>query len=136
MPIYIYLNEKTGETKEIVQSMVEPHIYKENGIEWARVFSIPQSSISTYSKLNPFSSQAFINKTNRGPGTIGELWDASKELSEKRKERLGFDPIKEKQLTAYEKKCGGKKHPLAKEPVKIPTADIITKKIMERITGS
>lgn len=113
MPIYIYRNKKTGETKEVIQRMTEEHSYSENGIQWERVFEIPQTAISTFASLDPFSSRAFIDKTNQGAGTLGGLWDASKELSEKRKKIMGKDPIKEKEVAAYEKKCHGKKHPLA-----------------------
>ena len=33
-----------------------------------------------------------------GKGTVGELWDRSRELSEKRKDKLGYDPVKKKYL--------------------------------------
>ena len=54
MPIYLYENPDTGEVKEIVQRMSEPHIYIEHGITWRLVFCIPQESQVTIGNLDPF----------------------------------------------------------------------------------
>ena len=47
--------------------------------------------------------------------TQGDLWDLSGELSRKRAKSRGKDPIKEKSVSAYERKTGGKAHPHAKD---------------------
>lgn len=114
MPVYLYLNEETGEIKEIVQSMMEEHVYSEDGINWKRVFTVPKTSIDT--KIDPFSANEFIRKTNK-KGTVGEVMDLSSELSEKRAEKTGEgDPVKKKLFNDYEKRVG-KKHLLDKPKV-------------------
>tara|TARA_B100001939_G_scaffold36275_1_gene28224 strand:- start:467 stop:664 length:198 start_codon:yes stop_codon:yes gene_type:complete len=44
-------------------------------------------------------------------GTIGDLWDASKEASEKRKSKEGYDSIENKRNSDYSKKRKGMLHP-------------------------
>lgn len=114
MPIYIYQNPKTKKTKEIIQTMNEPHEYSENGVKWQRVFTVPQASFVT--KIDPFSSKQYVDKTGNMKGTYGDLLDLSAELSEKRAEKFGEDPIKRQHFNEYEKKTG-KKH-LADRPTK------------------
>lgn len=109
MPLYSYSNPKTGEIKDIVQGMNDEHVYIEDGVKWDRVFSKPQASVDT--KIDPFSSQDFSNKTSSKKGTLGDIFDLSKEASIKRSEKIGFDPVKEKYYEDYSKKRGGKPHP-------------------------
>jgi hypothetical protein len=110
MALYIYQNPKTGETKEIVQSMNEEHSYSENNIQWARVFTKPNSSIDT--QINPDSASSFINITKNKNYTIGDLWSKSAELNEKRGGEN--DPIKQKALKKY-KDATKKDHPSLKK---------------------
>lgn len=107
MPIYIYKNPETGETKEIIQTMKEDHVYSQDGIEWKRVYLSPNASIDTKSE----TPEQFIEKTGNMKGTLGEMMDYSEELSQKRasKSESGEDPIKRKHFDEYEKKVG-KKH--------------------------
>jgi hypothetical protein len=44
---------------------------------------------------------------------MGDLWDRSAELSAKRKDKMGKDPVKEKYFENWSKKRKGKKHPSA-----------------------
>lgn len=113
MPIYLYEHPETKEVKEIVQGMNEKHVYSEAGVEWKRIFIAPSASIDK--EADPFSPQAFKQKTDNMKGlTIGQMWDMSGELSEKRaKRRDGVDPIKQATVKEYEKKTQ-KAHPLAK----------------------
>jgi hypothetical protein len=107
MPIYIYKNPETGETKEIIQTMNEEHVYSQDGIEWKRVYLSPNASIDTKSE----TPEQFVEKTGNMKGTLGEMMDYSEELSQKRasKSESGEDPIKRKHFDEYEKKVG-KKH--------------------------
>lgn len=106
MPIYLYLNDETGETREILQGMNDQHVYADEGVEWRRVFLSPNTSIDT--KINPFSSEEFIRKTNK-KGTVGDVMDLSAELSQKREESHGGeDPVKRQMFKDYEKKVGQK----------------------------
>jgi hypothetical protein len=108
MPEYTYISP-SGETKNVIQRMTEPHIFFENGVEWKRVFVNPTASVDT--KIDPFSSRDFAEKTGKKKGTMGNLFDASREASEKREKVMGKDPVKEKFLKDYSDKRGGKAHP-------------------------
>lgn len=109
MPQYTFLNEKTGETKDIIMSMQEDHKYIDsNGLEWTRIFYIPQASFD--SKIDPNNPRDFVNKTANKKGTIGNIMDASRELSEKRAGVSGKDLVKEKYYENYAKKVNNKPH--------------------------
>lgn len=124
MPYYIFEHPDTGEIKEVLQRMNDDHIYEENGIRWKRVFTKPATVID--SKFNPSSSSDFVQKTLNKKGSVGDLVDLSKELSEKRKEQNGgIDPVQQKHFEDYAKKHKGKKHPeQRKEEVKKRFKDI------------
>jgi hypothetical protein len=113
MPIYIYEHPDTGETKEIVQRMMEKHEYFEDGKEWKRVFESPQASTGTIiGNLDPTDKKKFIEKTGQIRNiTQGDLWDISAGLSEKRAKTFGKDPVKEKAFKDYKKKTHGSSHP-------------------------
>lgn len=110
MPLYSFLNPKTQESKEIFFHMNEEKIYKdENGLEWTRIWTVPQASFSTI--LDPFSQQQFIDKTGRGNDTVGSLWDRSAELSAKRAEICGGkDEVKQKFYDNYAATRKGKRN--------------------------
>jgi len=108
MPTYLFQNPKTGQIKEVALKINEEKKYSEKGIEWERVFTIPNASIDT--KINEFSERDFVEKTNKKNYSLGEMWDASKELSQKREKIQGKDSVKEKALENYSKKRGGIKY--------------------------
>jgi len=111
MPLYTYEHPETGEEIDIVQTMNEDHVYMdESGVKWKRVFSSPNASID--SQVDPFDSKGFVEKTGAAKGTYGEMLDRSKELSEKRKNKLGYDPVQKKYFENYKKKRNGIKHHL------------------------
>ena len=109
MPNYIYQNGETGEIIEIFQKMSDDHVYiDENGLKWNRLFTPPQMSFDV--QCDPHSVKDFARVTNK-PGTIGDLWDRSAELSAKRADKNGgIDPVKEKFFEKYSKERGGQKH--------------------------
>jgi hypothetical protein len=108
MPLYLFKNPKTNKVISVLQAMSEEHTYTENGIKHERVFTIPNASID--SQIDPNSSQQFVEKTGKMKGTLGEIWDYSKEMSEKRSRVTGVDPVREKAEAAYSKKRRGMKH--------------------------
>jgi hypothetical protein len=113
MPIYLFQNPKTKQVKEIVQKMSDEHIYiDEKGVKWDRVFTKPQASIDT--QMSTDNSKDFVNKTRNKNYTLGQLWDKSAELSQKRGGMSGKDEIRDKAEKSYEKKTG-KRHPHAKK---------------------
>jgi hypothetical protein len=113
MPVYIYQNPKNGQIKEIIQSVHDKHEYTENNLKWNRVFTVPE--VNTQDKLDINSNEKdFARVTGKQKGTLGDLWDRSGELSEKREKVYGKDPVKEKHFKDWSKKRKGKIHPKAK----------------------
>lgn len=106
MPLYLYSHPETNEVKEIFQGMNDLHQYEENGTKWLRIYTTPQMSIDT--RVDPHSSKDFVRATNK-KGTIGDIMDLSAELSDKRSQKEGTDPVKQKYFKDYEKK-NNKKH--------------------------
>ena len=105
MPIYSYIDDDTGEVHDVVQGMNDVHEYYHNGKKLRRIFHVPNASIDTQIS----SENAFIEKTGKMRGTIGDIQDYSKELSDK---RGGFnDPIRQQYYKDYSKKRKGAKHP-------------------------
>lgn len=111
MPIYVYQNPKTNDYIEVIQGMNEDHKYiDDSGLEWKRVFIAPNMAMDL--DANPFDQQAFIDKTSNA-GTMGDLWDRSKEMSDKRaSQNGGEDPYKKKYFKDYSSKRKGAKHHL------------------------
>lgn len=110
MPIYIYQHPETGERKEIVQRMNEEHVYSEGDTKWLRVFISASAQIDTFENLNPNNKQAFVKKTASKGMTMGQMWDESKRLSEKRAKHSGLDPVRQKAIERYHH-LTGKPHP-------------------------
>lgn len=113
MPIYQYQNPLTGELVEIPQRVNEEHVYSKDGVKYTRVFTVPNAAVDT--KIDAFSQKDFARKTSNKKGTLGDLYDQSREASEKRAKTIGKDPVKEKYWADYSKKRGGKKHPKSYE---------------------
>lgn len=103
MPQYDYINDKTGEIITLIQGMNDKHEYfDKSGKKWRRIFYKPQANLDV--KIDPFSSQQFIDKTGRGSDTLGAMVDRAKEYSEKRKELTGgVDPIKERSIQKWKR---------------------------------
>lgn len=110
MPYYEFINENTGEVIELFFHMNDKKFYiDKDGYEWVRQLSVPNASVDT--KIDCNSSHDFIDKTKNKKGTIGDLWDRSKELSDKRNSKYGKDKILEKHYEKYAKERNGKDHP-------------------------
>ena len=109
MPTYLFIHPETEETKEVLQKLNEPHFYvDEEGVKWQRLFTPP--NVATDTQSDPFSKQAFTDKTSKG-GSLGDLYDHARECSERRKDKLGHDPVQKKWFKNYSKDRKGKKHP-------------------------
>lgn len=120
-PIYLFENESTGEVKEVLQSMNEPRVYFEDGVQWRHVFTVPNAASN--SQIDPFSSNQFIEKTGKQKGKMRDLYEQSQEMSERRKQITGgIDPVQRAYFDDYQKKVG-KKH-LSDRPMIIETKDI------------
>ena len=88
MPLYLFINDSTGEYRDVLFGMNDEKVYTgEDGDEvWRRIYCSPNMSIDT--NINPFSAKDFANKTANAK-TYGEMWDLSKEMSDKRAHKLG-----------------------------------------------
>jgi len=116
MPTYSYIDDDTGEIYEIVQKMTDIHEYFHNGKKLRRIYFSPNAAIDT----NVNSERGFIEKTRKMKGTIGDIQDFSRDLSEKR--GGDNDPVKQKYYKEYSQKRSGAKHP-----------DISRKESIERV---
>lgn len=113
MPIYQFRHPEHPIVIDVFQSMKDPHVFVDDeGVEWVRVWSVPNAAVD--SRPDPFDSKSFVESTKNNNGTLGDLWDQSREASEKRKEKLGYDPVKKKYLEQYSKNRKGMKHLNAK----------------------
>jgi hypothetical protein len=111
MPLYTYEHPETGETVEAFEKMNDVHVYVgQDGLKWKRVFHAPNANIDT--QTDPFSPKAFTDKTGATKGTYGELMDRSRDMSEKRKDKLGYDPVQKKYFKEYSEGRNGVKHRL------------------------
>lgn len=110
MPIYLYQHPETEEVVEVVQGMNEDHSYVDNhGTKWTRLFTSPNANFDT--QVDPFSRSDYLKSTENKKGTMGDLMDYSKELSQERASKNGgVDPVAEKFYSDHEKKTG-QKHP-------------------------
>lgn len=115
MPLYLFENTDTGELREVFFHMKDDKTYRgESGDEaWKRIYYAPNASIDT--DIDPFDRNAYIRKTEMKKSTFGEMWDHNAELSKKRAERTGKDPVKEKYFDQYQKDRNGVVHPASKK---------------------
>jgi hypothetical protein len=110
MPLYIYKHPEKEEYIEVLQGMNDEHKYEQDDLEWERVFLAPNASID--SSVDPFNGRQFVDSTAAKKGTMGDMMDYSKELSEKRADKNGgVDPVKEKYYKDYSKARNGAEHP-------------------------
>lgn len=113
MPEYLYQNSKTEEIISIIQGINQDHIYIDtNGLKWNRIYTVPQLNTDGTLKSDCTAKQ-FSEYTSKKNGNLGDLFDRSAELSEKRSKIIGKDPIKEKYFKDWSAKRKGKKHPLS-----------------------
>lgn len=119
MPIYLFKNPKTGKIVSVFQQMNEEHVHSEDGIKYERVFTVPNAQIDA--DIDVDSSEKFIEKTGKMKGTLGEIWDYSQELSNKRAEKNGgVDPVRQKAEEKYSKKRRGMKYKNKINPSEMP----------------
>jgi len=117
MATYIYEtipNEgEQPERFEIQQSMKDVALthHPETGKPIRRVIVGGYGFNAKGQKIDPFSEKQFLERTSKGSGTLGELFDRSAELSQMRAEKTGNgDPLRRKIYDRYSKKYKGMKH--------------------------
>ena len=120
MPNYVYTNEQ-GESKELFYHMNDTkpqEIVDGQGIKWTRDWGAAKIQGVVDGKINAYSKSAFVNKTGKMKGNIGNLMDLSKELSAKRAKDSpdGKDPLSEASKKRWSDERGGKKYPTKPDP--------------------
>lgn len=115
MPEYLYEHPNNGKVISVIQSIHDKHEYiDENGLKWSRIFTAPELNTEGSLKAD-CTAQQFSDYVGKKKGTIGDLFDRSKELSDKRQKAMGKDPLKEKYYKNWSKKRKGKRHPLDRD---------------------
>lgn len=115
MPLYTF--ESDGQFQDIFYLMkdvpsVGSQIVDEHGVIWRRVFTCPNTAISTVT--DPYSTRDFNKSLDGKNVTVGDMWDASKEASDKRAAREGVDPVRAKYLSDYKASRKGQEHSVEK----------------------
>ena len=106
MPLYIFKNPNANEYVEVVQKMSDDHVFvDDSGLEWERVWTVPAATMGMNS--DPDSSSQFVDKTIGW--SVGEMWDYSKELSEKRESKRGHDHVKHAHETKRQSEIDAKR---------------------------
>ena len=115
MPQYSFQNpDNENEIITIFQKMSDTHEYNKDGKKWIRLFDIPNASFDTL--VDPNNSKDFIKATNNKKGSVGDLWDRSAELAQKRQDKYGYDEVKEKYYQDWKAKDKKKRdHPDVKK---------------------
>jgi hypothetical protein len=82
MPFYTFQHPNFQKTIDVFFKMNDEKKYiDEDGLEWNRVFYPPLFAFDTM--IDPNDPKAFVKKTEKG-GTLGDIMDLSKEMSERR----------------------------------------------------
>ncbi len=115
MPLYLFQHIKTGEVHEVMYHMNDAKDYrgpkgKARVGAWKRVYLKPRAAFDSL-PVDPFSSKDFARVTNK-KGLVGDMWERSAEMSAKRAEKEGADPVKNRFYRQYSAKRKGHKHPL------------------------
>jgi len=113
MPEYLFEHLKTHEVRTVFFHMNDDKVYRGPGGTddpslWKRVWTKPLASVDT--RVDPYSSRDFVKATNKR-GSVGDLYDRSKEMSLKRAEKEGSDPVRKTFYEGYSKRRHGAKHP-------------------------
>lgn len=109
MPYYLFEHSDTQEVHEIWFHMNDDKVYNgpsddQNG-KWKRVWTVPQAAIAT--RIDPYSTKDFVTSTSNKKGiTMGQMWEKSAEMSKKREDKEGIDPVKAEFYKNYQKSTG------------------------------
>ena len=127
MPVYDFQHARSGEIISVYVSAKAPAIerkqQKRGRKVFKRVWTAPLAAQNMGVKLGDGTKEDFSRVTTGKKGIkVGDLWEVSKEMSEKRAQRHGKDPVQEAQYAQYEKETG-EKHPDAVKRDRIAAAN-------------
>jgi len=118
MPEYSF-QSTDGQIKDIFYFMkdvpsVGAEITDDQGVKWKRIFTSPRAAIDTQS--DPYSAVDFKKQfSDNKKFTMGNMFDASREASEKRANKDGVDQTRVKYFDKYKKEHRGQEHPHQKK---------------------
>lgn len=114
MPIHQFYHEESGDTIDVyvpASAPTEQHSQQTHeGKVYRRVYAAPLAARDI--GYGDGTAADFRRKTSgekRGL-KVGDLWEISAEMSERRKQQQGVDVVKEQHYATYEKEYG-EKHP-------------------------
>lgn len=114
MPNYPYISQSTGEERDFFYRMKDVPasnvLIEADGQKWKRQMVASQLAVAGLKPIDPHSPKQFVEKTGAMKGTVGDMWDLSKELSEKRAAKDGTDKVKETYYKNYSKNRRGTPH--------------------------
>ena len=122
MPLYSFIDLSTGATEDLFFTMKDApktgSVIQHEGRKLRRELTTSQLATAGIKPIDPHSQKAFRDKTgSMKGGTLGQLWDLSRELSEKRAAKEGVDSVKEAYYTEYSKQKKGRTHIAKKKEV-------------------
>lgn len=113
MPIHQFTDEASGATIDVYVSANAPATEHQtqvlNGVTYRRVYSVPLASKDT--SFGDCDRGDFARKTGDKRGLrVGDAWEISAEMSERRAQRDGVDGVREQFYSNYAKE-NGERHP-------------------------
>lgn len=145
MPEYLFRKEGTEDiTTSFFYKMTEApalgsKIIDQDGIIWIRIVSLDINlgkGTSESTKVDPYSEKQFKDRFEGKKVTLGDMMDASKELSEKRAAKEGKDPVKQKFYDKYAEERKGTRHPKeVKENFEVSKKEV-EKEISKKLNSS
>lgn len=83
-----------------------------NGRTYKRVYGVPRMAVDMGTRIGDATQQDFNRITGNKQMNVGDAWEISRDMHEKRKSEHGRDPVQEAQYAKHEKETG-EKHPAA-----------------------
>ena len=100
MPQYRFSNPSNpSEYIDIILGMNDTKEHIKENIKWNREYFVPLTAIDT--KCDPYNPKDFIKVTNK-KDTLGGIWDRSRDLGLKRKDKDGIDFVQQRGIKRYE----------------------------------
>mgnify|MGYP001561240793 CR=1 FL=1 len=121
MPFYTYTTEDSKLSQDLFYHMTDEkpqEFVDEFNVKWVRDWGASRVQGVVDGKINAYSKSAFVEKTGKMKGNIGNLMDLSKELSQKRAKEsdTGKDPVAVAARENWSKERGGRRFPDKPDP--------------------
>jgi hypothetical protein len=119
MPAYDFENPETGEVISAYIPLTAPDSARQfqviDGKTYKRVYSSPLAAVDLATRQGDGTKNDFYRVTTGKRGMkVGDLWEISQSMSDKRKNLMGTDPVHEEYYRNYEKENGERHSDLVK----------------------